>query len=646
MSHSPPFLSRGWWRERATADLPASFVVFLVALPLSMGIAIASGVPVTAGLVTAIVGGLLAGALAGAPLQVSGPAAGLTVIVYQVVQQYGIEELGVVVLLAGGLQVLAGAFRIGQVFRAVSPAVVQGMLAGIGVLIVGSQFQVMIDEKPRANCIENILAIPQAVAKAIPWPPIPDSAEERSARTGLLKRTGLLHLQQAEIGEQVHHLLIGSEAFLPEEDDTVDSAPVVGDLRSLAPAQRLIVESLRDSPRDVPSDDLEHARRACREALADLEAGDIRSARASQDRAAQALADLRDALKSHRWAAGLGILTIVILVGWQKTLAHRWHFLPAPLVAVMAATLVTAGMELPVLYVEVPDDLMEEIFLPSVAEIKTLLTPGLVLVAVQIAVIASAETLLCATAVDQLHHGPRTRYDRELMAQGLGNMVCGMLSALPMTGVIVRSSANVRAGATSRWSAVLHGAWMLLFVAWLSFLLRLIPTASLAAILVYTGYKLVNPRTIKALSTFGKSEVAIYLGTMLAIVVTDLLTGVLFGIALSVGKLIYTFTRLRVKLLPETPPGAATLLLRGSATFLRLPRLAQVLERVPPGITLHVDLARLTYIDHACLDLLLTWRTQHEATGGQLVIDWKALTARFSERDVEESAISDFAFRK
>jgi len=119
-----------------------------------------------------------------------------------------------------------------------------------------------------------------------------------------------------------------------------------------------------------------------------------------------------------------------------------------------------------------------------------------------IAVVASAETLLCATAVDQMHQGPRTRYDKELAAQGVGNMICGFLGALPMTGVIVRSSANVQSGAMTRLSAILHGVWLLVFVVLLAFLLRLIPISALAAILVYTGYKLVNPKSIKDLLNF------------------------------------------------------------------------------------------------------------------------------------------------
>src|SRR5262245_61116675 len=175
------------WGRALIHDVPASFVVFLVALPLCMGIAIASGAPVTAGLVTGIVGGLVVGTLAGSPLQVSGPAAGLTVLVFQFIQQYGIEVLGVIVLMAGAMQVLAGVCRLGQWFRAVSPAVVQGMLAGIGVLIFASQFHVMVDDKPKENGLKNLATIPEAIEKGFPLT-VPElgTAEERADRAQAL----------------------------------------------------------------------------------------------------------------------------------------------------------------------------------------------------------------------------------------------------------------------------------------------------------------------------------------------------------------------------------------------------------------------------------------------------------------------------
>jgi MFS superfamily sulfate permease-like transporter len=212
-----------------------------------------------------------------------------------------------------------------------------------------------------------------------------------------------------------------------------------------------------------------------------------------------------------------------------------------------------------------------------------------------------------------------------------------------MTGVIVRSSANVQAGGRTRLSAVLHGFWLLLFVAGLAFLLRLIPTSSLAAILVYTGYKLVNPKSVSELRKYGWGEVAIYAATVSTIVITDLLTGVLVGIGLAAAKLLYTFSHLATKLKPGPKKNQVILSLEGAATFVRLPKLASELERVPARAELHVDFQHLDYIDHACLDLLMTWAQQHESTGGKLVIDWESLHARFTPENERRSTAASTA---
>ena len=151
------------FRATIGKDALASIVVFLVALPLCMGVAIASGVSPMAGLITGVVGGLVVGLIAGSPLQVSGPAAGLTVLIWQLVQHYGMGMLGVIVLLAGLIQLLAGLLKLGQWFRAVSPAVIHGMLAGIGILIFASQFHVMIDKKPIGSGMANFAGIPAAL---------------------------------------------------------------------------------------------------------------------------------------------------------------------------------------------------------------------------------------------------------------------------------------------------------------------------------------------------------------------------------------------------------------------------------------------------------------------------------------------------
>src|SRR5262245_11656429 len=165
-------------------DLMASIVVFLVALPLCMGIAIASGAPPAAGIITGIIGGLVVGTLAGSPLQVSGPAAGLTVLVWQYVQSFGLEQLGLIVLIAGGIQMFAGLMKLGQWFRAISPAVIQGMLAGIGVLIIGSQTHVLVDDSPKGSGWTNLISIPEALWKGIM--PMDGTSHHLAAYIGLL----------------------------------------------------------------------------------------------------------------------------------------------------------------------------------------------------------------------------------------------------------------------------------------------------------------------------------------------------------------------------------------------------------------------------------------------------------------------------
>lgn len=492
------------WFSSIKADLPASIVVFLVALPLCMGIAIASNVPPALGLITGIVGGLIVGPLAGAPLQVSGPAAGLSVMIYEIVEKHGIESLGIIVLIGGLTQAVAGLLKLGQWFRAVSPAVIRGMLAGIGVLIFASQFHVMVDDKPKGNGIQNIMSLPDAVWKGI------------------------------------------TEAV-------------------------------------------------------------------------------------HRDAAIIGLATLVVLVFWRSVVHRKLKQIPSPLVAVIVGTVAALVLGFDVKLVNIPDSLFDEVNLPTLANLRMIENGGILLSGLAIAFVASAETLLCATAVDQMHSGPRTRYDKELFAQGIGNSICGVLGALPMTGVIVRSSANVDAGGKTRASAILHGFWLLVFVAALPFVLGMIPTASLAAVLVYTGYRLVDWQSIKKLAAVSRGELLVYFVTVGTIVAKDLLTGVIVGIALATLKLLITFAHLEVELKDDPESKKMTLYLRGAATFVRLPLLAQELERVPPDTDLHVHLEQLTYIDHACLDLLMNWEKQHVATGGRLTVDWDSLTGKFKQ---------------
>jgi MFS superfamily sulfate permease-like transporter len=622
------------WKQ----DTLASVVVFFVALPLCMGVALASGAPVAAGLITGIVGGLVAGTLAGCRLQVSGPAAGLTVIVYELIQQLGLDMLGIAVLIAGGMQLAAGALRLGQWFRAVSPAVITGMLAGIGVLIFASQFHVMVDDKPRGSGIDNLRTIPAALAKGIGIPTLAGQ-QERDFRTESLKRLANLHHDQVQIQARVDELIpyhhaaadttVLDEVVEPRLNDLVaDQRQVAENLDEINRSLQAVVEQSQDEVHLVKAQAaLATAKSSMARATAALEDGRAVDAVATQNAAVAAIDALSARMKNHRLAASLGILTILVIICWQKFSPQRLRLTPAPLIAIVVATTIAAVMSLPVYYVELPSNLANEIRLPSWTLLQSAPWGDLFQAGALIAIVASAETLLCATAVDQLRPGSRTNYDRELAAQGVGNSICGLLGALPMTGVIVRSSANIQAGAQTRLSAVLHGVWLLVFVVAFSSMLQLIPTASLAAVLVYIGFKLVDFKSIRKLRQHGWGEVGIYLATLTTIVAADLLTGVIVGMALAAAKLLYTFSRLTVRMDRDERLNRYSLHLAGAATFVRLPKLAAALEQIPSDAELHVDLVRLSYIDHACLNLLSTWADQHQALGGRLIIDWDSLHA-------------------
>jgi MFS superfamily sulfate permease-like transporter len=305
--------------------------------------------------------------------------------------------------------------------------------------------------------------------------------------------------------------------------------------------------------------------------------------------------------------------------------------LPGPVIAVAAAAAVTYFAALPIKTINVPDNMLSSLSdFPTLDTLRQLGNREVLIAALSIALIASAESLLCAAAVDKMHTGPRTKFDRELAAQGIGNMICGALGALPMTGVIVRSSANVGAGAKTRVSAMLHGVWLLLFVVALPGLLRTIPTASLAAVLVYTGYKLIDFKSIRRFFTISRSEGLICVITLALVVGVDLLTGVIAGIVLAALRLLYSFSHLKIETKSDPQhPERTTLRLQGAATFLCLPKLSAVLDKVSPSTELHVHLEELTYVDHACFEMFMNWEKQHKATGGKLVIDWDNFTAMF-----------------
>ncbi|MFA5990548.1 MAG: SulP family inorganic anion transporter [Sphingomonas sp.] len=484
--------AKGW----VIRDFAASIVVFLVAMPLCMGIAIASGVPPEKGLVTGIIGGIVVGMLAGSPLQVSGPAAGLAVIVFELVRDHGLSALGPILVLAGGIQFVAGVLKIGGWFRAISPAVVHGMLAGIGALIVVGQFHTLFDTKPLSNGLENLAAIPGRVM-------------------------GL-------------------------------------------------------SPTNIESTEL---------------------------------------------ALMIGLLTIALMIGWDKFRPAALKLVPGALVGVVGGTLLAFVLKLQVVRVNVPESIVAAVEAPGAGFLAPLASPVILLSAVAIAFIASAETLLSAAAVDRMHNGPRTDYNKELRAQGIGNLLCGFAGALPMTGVIVRSSANVQAGATTRASAIMHGVWILGFVALLPWLLREIPMAALGGVLVVTGARLVSLKHVRHLfDNYGVLPAVIWAVTFVLVVTTDLLTGVLVGLALSLVELLPHARRLRLKVDTRHDSESCHVRLDGAATFISLPKLNKALDALPHSRPLTIELGMVPAIDHSCAEALREWLHRRRQQGHDVTL--------------------------
>lgn len=470
-------------------DFAASLVVFLVALPLCVGVAVASGVPAELGLVTGIVGGIVTGLLPGSSLQVSGPAAGLTVLVFEAVREHGLPALGVIVLAAGLLQLAMGALKLGRWFRAISVSVVEGMLAGIGLVIIAGQLYAAAGLKAPAAGLDKITGLPDAAAKAV-----------------------------------------GSTS-----------------------------------------------------ALASL-------------------------------AVGAGTIAVIVL--WQR-LPRKVRAVPGALAAVVLATVVTLVFSLPVATVEVKG-LLDAVQLPGLGAFGELASLSVLGTVVAFTLIASAESLFSAAAVDRLHDGPRTQYDKELMAQGAGNTVCGLLGALPMTAVIVRSSANLQAGARTRTSRVLHGVWLLLFAALLPGALALIPLPALAGILVHAGWKLIPVRGVVSLWREHRGEALILVVTAVAIVSVNMFEGVLIGLALSVGKTAWEASHLKLEVI-DKGAGPIQAYLSGNATFLRLPKILDSLEALPQDRPIELDLSGLHHLDHACRTALESWAERHSAAGTEPV---------------------------
>ncbi|MGW5663823.1 SulP family inorganic anion transporter [Streptomyces sp. NPDC003758] len=470
-------------------DFAASIVVFLVAVPLCVGVAVASGVPAELGLVTGIVGGLVTGFMPGSSLQVSGPAAGLTVLVFEAVSEFGVSALGVIVLAAGLLQLAMGFLKVGRWFRAISVSVVEGMLCGIGLVIIAGQIYA--------------------------------AAGLKAPKTGVGKIAGL------------------PGAFV----DAVSST----------------------------------------EALASL-------------------------------AIGAGTIAVILL--WKR-MPKAAQAVPGALAAVVLATVATLAFSLPVATVKV-EGLLGVIRPPGTEALGELASPAIWGTILAFTLIASAESLFSAAAVDRLHDGPRTEYNKEMIAQGAGNTVCGLLGALPMTAVIVRSSANVNAGAKTKASRVLHGVWLLLFAAAMPWALALIPIPALAGILVHAGWKLIPFRQVASLWRSHRGEALILVVTAVSIVAVNMFEGVLIGLALSVVKTAWEASKVKLEVI-DKGAGPIQAYLSGNATFLRLPKILDSLEALPQDRPVELDLSGLHHLDHACRTALDNWAERHSVPGTEPV---------------------------
>jgi len=482
-------------------DLPASLVVFFVAVPLCLGIALASGAPLFSGLIAGIIGGIVVGVLSGSPLGVSGPAAGLAVIVLNAIEDLGsYETFLVAVVLAGVIQLLLGVVRAGVLGYFFPSSVIKGMLAGIGIMIFLKQ-------------------IPHAVGH--------DSDPE------------------------------GDWAFVQPDGETTLSA-----LGAMA-------------------DDLTPA------------------------------------------AIIVSMTCLAILILWETVLVHRskvFRLIQGPLAAIafaIAYQLLTSrfapawALE-PVHLVSVPiaESWQEFVGLLRHPDWSQITNKAIWVTALTLAVVASLETLLCVEATDKLDPLRRvTPTNRELVAQGIGNVTSGLIGGLPITQVIVRSSANIQSGGRTKLSAILHGVLLLIFVALLPYVLVLIPLAALASILFVVGYKLATPQLFRRMYKLGPSQFLPFVITILGIVFTDLLVGIGLGLTAALFAILRShyvnshFLHMEEHQEPGQPRHV-TLSLAEEVTFLNKGAILKELKAIPAGSVVTIDTSRSVFIDQDVIEII------------------------------------------
>ncbi|MBH2003346.1 MAG: SulP family inorganic anion transporter [Sphingobacteriia bacterium] len=473
-------------------DLPAGLSVFLVALPLCLGIALASGAPLYAGLMSGIIGGIVVGIISGSQLGVSGPAAGLSTVVAASIISIGNYNVFILSIMVAGLfQLVLGLLRLG-IFASYFPsAVIKGMLAAIGIILVSKQIPLM-------------------------------------------------------LGYSEPHFW--TEGFL----DLFSSKNVLGNL----------------------SEFNKHITRG---------------------------------------AIVIAVISFSVILGMQHPVAKKLKMIPAPLMGVLAGVLLNfvfiqffPAMALQSnQLVNVPSDIFSSIVFPDFSKafsVSQVWKDGLV-----IGLLATLETLLCVEAVDKLDRRNRiTPVNRELIAQGVGNMACGMVGALPMTAVVVRGAANADAGAKSKLSAITHGVFMLMAVLFIPFLLNKIPYASLAAILFVTGYNLTKPKLFRNMWSLGRKQFVPFILTISIILATDLLIGVCIGLLMSVYYIILNNFRADYNVTKEMKHETAVFLIKlnSNVTFLNKVKLRRALDKIPEYSILTIDGTESYFIDYDILEVI------------------------------------------
>lgn len=490
-------------------DLTAGLVVFLVALPLCLGVALASNAPLFSGILAGIVGGILVGILSGSHTSVSGPAAGLTAVVAAQIASLGsFDAFLVAVVLAGVIQIVLGICRAGFIAAFFPSSVIKGLLAAIGVILILKQ-------------------IPHVV------------------------------------GHDADPM--GNKSFLQADNENTFTEIFA--------------------------------------AWFDIQAG----------------------------AALVGILSVLLLVFWDKIKVLKKSPVPAPLVVVifgvvMSAILRNLGGQWviePTHLVQVPVAANPQDFLSFLTypDFSALSNSKVYVAAFTIAIVASLETLLNLEAVDKLDPEQRSSPpNRELLAQGVGNVAVGLIGGLPMTSVIVRSSVNINAGVKTKLSAIWHGVLLLGCVMLVPTLLNQIPLSALAAILLMTGLKLASPKLLKQMWSEGKTQFLPFIITVVAIVLTDLLIGILVGLGVSIAFILHSNVRRPMKKVMEKHVTGEVLRieLANQVSFFNRASLDETLRSVPRGGHVLIDARSTDYVDPDIVDLITDFR---DTTGPALGVD-------------------------